>query len=217
MTSIHIYDPSDGAALPELPPLPIGVLAVGTADLLQQAADLPQPRYITIYDHQSVSIQFAPEQASMRAITRWALRFGSVVTSQPHQGQDGPETWHRDRLRLLRHRRHGVRPHPGRTGQHLTRQCRAWGTAIPRPGQPQLIPLPAKAKESLGMSHATSGMPARPVSWTGGTAASARSSPACCAASPRCTGPRSRACPATRAAPRPGSPPTRATQPTAPG
>ena len=43
MTSIHTYDPSHGAALPELPPLPIGVLAVGTADLLQQAADLPQP------------------------------------------------------------------------------------------------------------------------------------------------------------------------------
>ena len=31
----------------------------------------------------------------MRAITRWALRFGSVVTSEPHQGKDGPETWHR--------------------------------------------------------------------------------------------------------------------------
>ena len=49
MTSIHIFDPSDGAALPELPPLPIGVLAVGTADLLQQAADLPQPAYVSIY------------------------------------------------------------------------------------------------------------------------------------------------------------------------
>ena len=43
MTSIHTYDPADGPALPELPPLPIGVLAVGTAELLQQAADLPQP------------------------------------------------------------------------------------------------------------------------------------------------------------------------------
>ena len=31
----------------------------------------------------------------MRAITRWALRFGSVVTSEPHQGKDGPETWYR--------------------------------------------------------------------------------------------------------------------------
>jgi hypothetical protein len=95
MTSIHIYDPADGAALPELPPLPIGVLTVGTADLLQQAADLPQPRCIFIYDGQAISLQFAPEQASVRAITRWALRFGSVVTSDPHQDTDGPETWHR--------------------------------------------------------------------------------------------------------------------------
>jgi hypothetical protein len=95
MTSIYIYDPDDGAELPELPPLPIGVLAVGTADLLQQAADLPQPHYITISSSQSVDFQFAPEQASVRAITRWALRFGSVVTSEPHQGTDGPEIWHR--------------------------------------------------------------------------------------------------------------------------
>jgi hypothetical protein len=95
MTSIHIYDPSDGAALPELPPLPIGVLAVGTADLLQQAADLPQPHYVTISTTQSADFQFAPEQASVRAITRWALRFGSVVTSEPHQGKDGPQTWYR--------------------------------------------------------------------------------------------------------------------------
>jgi hypothetical protein len=94
MTSIHTYDP-DGTALPELPPLPIGVLTVGTADMLQQAADLPQPRCIFIYDGQAISLQFAPEQASVRAITRWALRFGSVVTSEPHQGRNGPETWHR--------------------------------------------------------------------------------------------------------------------------
>src|SRR5512142_3144206 len=96
MTSIHIYDPSDGAALPALPPLPVGALAVGTAELLQQAADLPEPRAVFIYQRgQAVSFQFAPEQASMRAITRWALRFGSVVTSEPDQGEDGPGTWHR--------------------------------------------------------------------------------------------------------------------------
>ena len=93
MASIYTFDPSDGAALPELPPLPIGTLAVGTADLLRQAADLPQPHYITISSTQSVDFQFAPEQASVRAITRWALRFGSVVTSEPHQGRSGPETW----------------------------------------------------------------------------------------------------------------------------
>ena len=95
MTSIYLYDPADGTALPELPPLPIGVLVVGTADLLQQAADLPQPRFIFIYDGQTVSLQFAPGQASLRAVTRWALRFGSVLTSQPGEGTDGPETWYR--------------------------------------------------------------------------------------------------------------------------
>ena len=94
MTIIRIHD-KDGAALPELPPASITVLAVGTAELLQQAADLPQPVCVFIYDHQCISLQFAKEQASVRAITRWALRFGSVMTTQPHQGENGPETWHR--------------------------------------------------------------------------------------------------------------------------
>lgn len=94
MTSIRIYDPADGAAPPELPPLPIGALAVGTAELLQQAADLPQPHYITISGTQRVDFQFAPEQASIRAITRWALRFGSVMTSQPGECHEGPGTWY---------------------------------------------------------------------------------------------------------------------------
>ncbi len=95
MTSIHIYDPVIGPALPELPPLPIGALAVGTAELLQQAAGLPQPIFITICDTQSVSVQFAPEQASAQAVTRWAHRFGSLVTSKPGMGEDGTETWYR--------------------------------------------------------------------------------------------------------------------------
>jgi len=93
MTSIHTYDPGDGAALPELPPLPIGILVTGTADLLHQAADLPQPIYITVFEEQLVGLQFAPDRASLRAITRWTLRFGGVVISQPHQGEDGPRTY----------------------------------------------------------------------------------------------------------------------------
>ena len=95
MTSINLHDPAGGPALPELPPLPIGVLVVGTAELLQQAADLPQPTYITVSGTQSVDLQFAPAQASVRAITRWASRFGSVMTSQPGKGENGPETWYR--------------------------------------------------------------------------------------------------------------------------
>ena len=96
MTSIRTYDPGDGPALPELPPMPIGVLAVGTAELLQQAADLPQPACIFIYGHQAISLQFARDQASAQAVSRWAHRFGSVMTSQPGQDTDGgPETWHR--------------------------------------------------------------------------------------------------------------------------
>ena len=119
MTSTRTYDLKDGPALPELPPLPIGVLVVGTAELLQQAADLPQPIYLTVSDTQSVDLLFAPEQASVRALTRWAARFGSVMTSQPGKGTDGTETWYQDRFQLLRHRRLRLRPHPGRTGQHL--------------------------------------------------------------------------------------------------
>jgi hypothetical protein len=84
MTTIHIYDPAEaGTALPELPPLPIGALAVGAAELLQQAANLPAPTCITVSDTQHVTVQFARHKASVRAITRWAARFGSAVTVQP--------------------------------------------------------------------------------------------------------------------------------------
>ena len=94
MTSIHIYDPaSAGPGLPNLPPLPMGALAVGLVNLLQEAADLPEPQLITVSDTQNISMQFAADPASLRTLTRWALRFGGVVTSQPHPGTTGPETW----------------------------------------------------------------------------------------------------------------------------
>ena len=51
MTSIRAIDPAHaGTALPELPPLPIGALVVGAAELLQQTADLPAPVYLTVHD-----------------------------------------------------------------------------------------------------------------------------------------------------------------------
>ena len=94
MTSIHAYDPASGIVPPELPPMSIATLAVGLVDVLSDADHLPQPCYITIHDSsQSVDLQFAPGKASLKALTRWALRFGAVLTSEPHEGKHGPETW----------------------------------------------------------------------------------------------------------------------------
>ena len=93
MTSIYIYHP-DGAALPELPPMPIGVLAVGVAELLQQAADLPAPTSVTMYDHDAITVQFARHQDSIRAITQWAARFGGLPASRPGKVEFDAGTFH---------------------------------------------------------------------------------------------------------------------------
>jgi hypothetical protein len=79
-------------ASPALPPLAISELAVGLVNLLQEAADLPRPRYITVSETQCIGVQFGPEPESLRAITRWALRFGGTVASNLYQGKDGPQT-----------------------------------------------------------------------------------------------------------------------------
>lgn len=92
MTSIHIYDPGDGPQLPELPPLPVAILMVGTHDLLAQANDLPQPTGIIIQADQRANLEFPPDRASVRAVTRWALRFGAIVISTPCEFPDGPRT-----------------------------------------------------------------------------------------------------------------------------
>ena len=90
MTSIRIYDPKAAAA--PLTPLPISALAIATWNLLEEASDLPQPQYLTISDTQHIDLQFAGDPSSLRAITRWALRFGGVLTSEPHEGKSGPQT-----------------------------------------------------------------------------------------------------------------------------
>jgi hypothetical protein len=92
VTTIYIYDPKAGDLVPELPPLPIGALAVATVNLLDQAADLDQPRYLSISDTQNVCFQFPGDKSSMTALTRWALRFGGTLTTSPHEGKDGPQT-----------------------------------------------------------------------------------------------------------------------------
>ena len=85
---------SPGADLPELPPMPIGALAVGTAELLQQAADLPAPTSVTMYDHDAITVHFARHKASIRAISQWARRFGSVTASHPGKVESATGTFH---------------------------------------------------------------------------------------------------------------------------
>ena len=85
MTSIHTFEPK----APD-PPLPIGALVAGALDLLEQAHDLPQPRHISVSRTQYIDLQFAPDNSGVAAVTRWAMRFGGVLTSQPHEGKDGP-------------------------------------------------------------------------------------------------------------------------------
>lgn len=94
MTTIHIYDPTDiSSAMANLTPLPIAGLIIAAWNLLDQAADLAQPIDITVSDLQSMTLQFPAEPPSLAAITRWALRFGGVLSSQPHQTARGPQTW----------------------------------------------------------------------------------------------------------------------------
>ena len=147
MTSIHIYDPVTGASLPDLPPLPMDALVVGAKNLLQEAADLPAARATSPSPTPSTSaaVRPGPVQPAGRHPVGAAVRRRRHQRAAPGRGRPGDLVPHR--VRLLRRVRPGLRPHPGRSGQHLTQQCRAWGTAIPRPGQPERSPTSRKAKE----------------------------------------------------------------------
>ena len=82
------------AAVPDLPPLPIGALAACALDLLRETGDLPQPRHIGIYEpSQELGLQFDPETGSLNAIARWAARFGAILVSSPLTDEHGPGTW----------------------------------------------------------------------------------------------------------------------------
>jgi hypothetical protein len=94
MITVHLTDPKDAEhASVNLTPLPMPGLIIAAWKLLDQAPDLAQPVDVTVSDHQSITLQFAPKPSSIRAITRWALRFGGVLRSEPHQTERGPQTW----------------------------------------------------------------------------------------------------------------------------
>ena len=92
MGSLHPFDPGV-PAVPDLPPISIGALAVGLTDLFGQAYGLVLPRYVTISESaQEFLLQFAPVTDSAKVVMSWATRFGGVVQShvcepngQPHR------------------------------------------------------------------------------------------------------------------------------------
>ena len=74
-----------GVPLAGLPQLPIGALAVGLAELLQAAADLPQPALVTLSVLQDIGLLFPSDHSSLAALTAWAQRFASVLASDPSE------------------------------------------------------------------------------------------------------------------------------------
>jgi hypothetical protein len=70
-------------AAPELPSISIAALAVGLSDLLRAADGLGLPHMAIIHEStRHYSLQFAPEHASLKALARWAHRFGGVLVSE---------------------------------------------------------------------------------------------------------------------------------------
>ena len=91
MTSTSLHDQTSlDTTLAELPPLPMAALMIGVYNLLQDGADLPQPCHVDVSEaRQSIDMQFPGTQPGKRAITGWARRFGSSVSTNPHHDGRG--------------------------------------------------------------------------------------------------------------------------------
>jgi len=91
MTSTSLHDPTTlDTTVAELPPLPMAALMIGVYNLLQDGADLPQPCHVAVSEAgQQIDLQFPGKQPSKRAITAWARRFGSTVSTHPHHDGRG--------------------------------------------------------------------------------------------------------------------------------
>jgi hypothetical protein len=88
---LHSFDPADGPALPDLPPISIGALAVGLTDLFGKADGLVMPRTVVINETaQELMMMFAPVADSARIITAWAMRFGGVVDAHVCEALSSP-------------------------------------------------------------------------------------------------------------------------------
>jgi hypothetical protein len=54
---------------------------------------LPQPQYCTVSSTGSIDLQLPGEKASLDAVRLWASTYCAAMTSDSHQGDDGPELW----------------------------------------------------------------------------------------------------------------------------
>lgn len=79
---LYPYDPGDVPAVPDIPPISVGALAVGLTDLFGRAEGLVLPRTVVINETaQEFLLAFAFDPDSAKVITSWAIRFGGVVDS----------------------------------------------------------------------------------------------------------------------------------------
>ena len=90
---LYPYDPASGPAVPDLPPISIGALAVGLTDLFARAEGLVLPRTVVINElAQEFLLAFASDPDSPRVIASWAIRFGGVIESHVCSAPGTPHT-----------------------------------------------------------------------------------------------------------------------------
>jgi hypothetical protein len=79
---LYPYDPANGPAVPDLPPINIGALTIGLGDLFGRASGLVLPRTVLINETaQEYMLMFSSDPDSVRVIASWAKRFGGVLDS----------------------------------------------------------------------------------------------------------------------------------------
>lgn len=77
----------------------MGSLTAAITFMLAEADGLPDPETMTVYGilsgrvHDSLTLHFAPHEASTEAIALWALRFGGVVQSLVEDFRGVPTLW----------------------------------------------------------------------------------------------------------------------------
>lgn len=87
-----------------LPSFTTGQLAVITAELLEEATDLPAPRYFSVSrGSQQVSLQFADDPGTYTALRKWADRFHTDVIGRNRTRDDDGEAYVYCTVRFIYH------------------------------------------------------------------------------------------------------------------